>query len=321
MIARDISAYLGIPEAQILGNSERSFMHPQPISEADGNSVTFYSGTAENFPSLLAHCRAAVIICSIECRPLVEQYIGHSGNNAPTLIFVEQPRLAFVRLLTKFFPVPRPSGVHPTAIVAPNVALGRDVYVGPYAVIDGNCSIADEAVIESHVRIHANTTIGRQVKIGAGTVIGSDGFGYVRNEQDRIERFPHIGGVRIGDYVEIGTNTSVDRGTLGLTVIGDGSKIDNQVHIAHNVVIGVCCEIIAQAMIGGSVVIGDHVWIAPSAVIRDGVKIGDRALVGLGAVVTKEVHAGQTVYGNPARPKPTHPTIISNDVDEWPRQK
>ena len=120
------------------------------------------------------------------------------------------------------------------------------------------------------------------------------------------EKFPHVGGVQIGDTVEIGANTCIDKGTLGDTVIGDGSKIDNLVHIAHNVKVGRSCAIIAHCMVGGSTVIGDYSWVAPSSCLRDQLVIGRHATIGLGSVVTKAVADGDTVYGVPARTAEAH---------------
>lgn len=154
-------------------------------------------------------------------------------------------------------------------------------------------------------------------KVGLNTVISGPGFGFhastlrihpgipnselgpIRNKEWR--RFPHIGGVRIGANVEIGSNTCIDRGAIGDTVIGDGTKIDNHVHVAHNVRIGRDCIIVAGAVIGGSAVLGDRVFVGINASIKNKVRIGDDAVIGMGAVVTKDVPAGETWVGNPAR--------------------
>ena len=144
-------------------------------------------------------------------------------------------------------------------------------------------------------------SIGQRVRIGAGARIGFDGFGYEKNEGGAWEHFPHIGGVNIGDDVDIGKNTCIDRGTLGDTVIGDGTKIDNLVHVAHNVEIGRNCMIIALTCIGGGVIIGDDSYVGIGSSIRDQVKIGEKTFIGMGAVVVKNVEDNVTVVGNPAR--------------------
>ncbi len=149
--------------------------------------------------------------------------------------------------------------------------------------------------------VEATFKIGKNVIVKQGAVIGTDGFGFERCVK-RLIRFPSLGGIVIGDNVEIGADTCIDRGTLGDTVIGDGTKIDNLVHIGHNAKIGKHCLIVANVLIGGSAVIGDECFIGASAVIRDGIKIGKRAFVGMGAVVVKDVAEGETVVGNPAKP-------------------
>lgn len=143
--------------------------------------------------------------------------------------------------------------------------------------------------------------MGARCRVNSGTVIGADGFGYERNEHGELEKFPHLGGVLIGDDVEIGSNTSIDRGSLGNTVIGDRARIDNLVHVAHNVQIGEDAAVIALTMLGGSSKIGTQAWVAPGAVLMNQVKIGANGTVGLGAVVVKDVDDGQTVMGAPAQ--------------------
>jgi len=133
-------------------------------------------------------------------------------------------------------------------------------------------------------------------------VIGADGFGYQRNDKGEFEKFPHIGGVVIKDNVEIGSNTSIDRGALGNTIIEEGAKIDNLVHIAHNVKVGKHSAVIANSMIGGSTIIGDYSWVAPSVCMRDQISTGNNVTIGLGAVVLKSIPEGETWTGSPAKP-------------------
>lgn len=181
-----------------------------------------------------------------------------------TLVVVDDPRLWFVKCMNHFFPRPT-RGIHSTVYIGDNVHIGQNVTVNPYSVI------------------------------------GSEGFGYVRNEENKLEKFEHVGGVIIEDNVAIGALTTVDRGTLGNTVVGEGTKIDSHVHVGHNVIIGKHCVITAFVMIGGSSKVGDYCWLAPCACIRDGITIGKHVMVGMGAVVTKNILDNDVVVGVPAR--------------------
>lgn len=197
---------------------------------------------------------ASVVICS-EGAPRPGQ----------AFLLVDNPRLAFIRVVRRFFN-PEVEGIHPSAQIN-------------WLVV----------------------TMGERVRVGPGAVIGFSGFGYERNEEGAYEHFPHLGGVIIGDDVDIGSNTCIDRGVLGDTVICDGAKIDNLVHIAHNARIGKNCIIVAHSCIAGSARIEDGAWIAPHGCVRDGVTVGEGAMVGMGAVVTKDVEAYDVVVGVPAK--------------------
>jgi UDP-3-O-[3-hydroxymyristoyl] glucosamine N-acyltransferase len=223
----------------------------------------------------------------------------------PHQVFLKcpNPKLTYVRLLRLLIPQAIRPGVHPTADVHPSASIHESASVGAYAVIEA-CEIGPGSVIGSNVFIGDGTKIGQHVNIAAGVVIGADGFGYVDDENGVRLRFPHLGHVEIEDYVDIGANTCIDRGTLGRTLIKVGAKIDNLVHIAHNVTVGRNAMIIASTMIGGSTVIGDGVWVAPGATVRDSIAIGAGATVGIGALVTKSVPDGEIWAGHPARPFP-----------------
>jgi UDP-3-O-[3-hydroxymyristoyl] glucosamine N-acyltransferase len=289
---------------RIVGPKERTITHPASIREAQSElAITFCNKSAKMPLELIRATRANVVICADGA--FVDE-LAHSGK---TLVAVTNPRLSFMHVVQAFFAEPKARGRHPTAIIDPNARIHPDTYIGPFAYV-GNCEIADGAVIHAHVCIHSGTRIGRNVVIHSGTVIGGDGFGYERNEDGELEKFPHIGGVIIEDEVEIGANTCIDRGTLGDTIIRKGTKIDNLVHIAHNVTVGRHTAIIAHAMIGGSAHIGDHAWIAPCACIRDTISVGDRAMVGLGALVVKDVPDDTAVMGAPARPVEEYKRIL-----------
>lgn len=285
---------IGMPY-RLTGDADRVVSGALPISAADAAAVTFCSKTGDVALEMMRNTAAGVILCG------EREELGTLSAGGKTFVAVADPRLAFLRVVGRLFARPVAPGIHPTASIDPAAEIGARVHIGPFTHVAAECSVGEGTVIHGHVFVYAKTVIGRNVTIHAGTVIGADGYGYQRNERGELEKFPHIGGVVIEDDVEIGSNTSIDRGTLGNTILKQGARIDNLVHIAHNVVVGRNAAVIAHAMVGGSTVIGDEAWIAPSAVLRDGLTIGAKAVVGLGAVVLEDVPEGATVIGNPAR--------------------
>jgi UDP-3-O-[3-hydroxymyristoyl] glucosamine N-acyltransferase len=242
------------------------------------------------------------------------------------VIKVPEPRSAFAHALTMLYPRQRPpAGIHPTAVIAPTARVPADCHVGAHASIGehtqigdacyiGNgCVIGDRVAMGAGATLHANVTLYNDVRIGArvilhaGCVIGADGFGFTL-AGDRYEKFPQVGTVEIGDDVEIGANSCVDRAALGATLIGNGTKLDNLVHVAHNCSIGQHVVIAAQTGFSGSVVVGDYAVIGGQAGIGEKAKIEARAIVGgkSGVLTSQVVHAGEPVWGIPARPLRKH---------------
>ncbi len=239
-----------------------------------------------------------------------------------TLLRCAQPKLAFAKAATWLLPPPRiAEGIHPTAVIASSAKVGEGVGIGPYAVVEDDAEIGEGTQLGAfcfvgrgarlgercrlypRVTLYAGARLGRNVIVHSGTVIGSDGFGYVFG-QGCHWKFPQIGGMEIGDDVEIGSNTSIDRGALDITFIGAGTKIDNLVQIAHNVSIGEHSIIAAQTGISGSSQIGKNVLIGGQVGIADGCHIRDGAVLGAQAGIPtgKTIPAGETVWGTPARP-------------------
>jgi UDP-3-O-[3-hydroxymyristoyl] glucosamine N-acyltransferase len=281
---------------RIHGRADREVARAMPLDDAQPSDVTFCSRAGEAGIELMRATLAGVVLCA------ETHDFASLVDTDRTFVAVADPRLAFLRIVRSFFAERVTPGIHPTAVIDASATIGNDVFIGPFTWIAKDCSVGDGSVIHTNVSIYPKTRIGRNVTIHAGTVIGADGYGYQRNERGELEKFPHIGGVLIEDDVEVGSNTSIDRGTLGDTILRQGARVDNQVHIAHNVIVGRHAAVIANAMIGGSTTIGEGAWIAPAACVRDRLTIGANATVGLGAVVVKDVPDGATVIGAPARP-------------------
>jgi UDP-3-O-[3-hydroxymyristoyl] glucosamine N-acyltransferase len=249
-----------------------------------------------------------------------------------TLIRAPEPRTAFARAMSRFYPtVEIKPGVDPTAVVAKGVELGALVFVGPHAVvgegtrvgvassIGSGCYVGKRVVLGEGCVLHPNVTVYDNVDIGRGSilhsgcVIGADGFGYVM-EDGRWHKFPQVGRVEIGDFVEIGANSCVDRAAMGVTSIGEGTKLDNMVHVAHNCRIGRHVVVAAQTGFSGGVTVGDYAVIGGQVGIGDKARIESRAVLGsgCGVLTSKIVHSGETVWGTPARPLKQHLEQLAN---------
>ena len=240
------------------------------------------------------------------------------GGGRPGLLSGD-PKGTLPELLRLFAPAcPEPRGVHPSAVTAPDAVLGSDVWVGPLCVVEQG------AVLEPGVRLMGNVYVGYNVRLGAGTVVepgvvlmagtrvgkncllhagcvlGCDGFGYLSSSTE-IVKIPQIGHVVVGDNVEIGACSTIDRGTIGDTVIGDGTKIDNLVQIGHNVRIGRNCILCAMAGVAGSSVLEDGVTVSIQAGVTDHVRVGKGAILGGRSGVTNDLPEGAVVSGFPAR--------------------
>jgi UDP-3-O-[3-hydroxymyristoyl] glucosamine N-acyltransferase len=245
---------------------------------------------------------------------------GEFTSSKKVLIRVPNARVAVARLLPFFYPPDQHApGVHPSATIAPTAQIDTSAAIGPNCVIGprvrigarsvlmgGNhvgrdCQIGDDASLYPSVVIYAKCQIGNRVSIHAGTVIGSDGYGYVFDE-GRHRKMLQVGNVIIHDDVEIGANTAIDRAALGATVIGQGTKIDNLVHIAHNVIVGRHCLIMGQAGFAGSTHLGDYCVIASQAGIAGHLKLGQQATVGAKSGVMRDIPDKGTVLGIPAAP-------------------
>lgn len=292
---------------EVIGDGTVEISGVAGIKEARKGQITFLANP--KYEAFLSSTRASAVIAE------------GNGNFSCSIIKVQNPYLAFLRVVTMFAAGPLEKyerGIHPTAIVSESASIGKDASVGAYVVVGDNVKIADratilplacinedvtigeECLIYPHVTIRERCEIGSRVIIHSGAVIGSDGFGYA-NDGNRHLKIPQIGIVRIEDDVEIGANTTIDRATTGVTLIGRGSKIDNLVQIAHNVVVGENSILAAQVGVSGSTELGKNVVLAGQAGLVGHIKIGEGAKVGAQGGVTKSVPPDTDVSGYPAR--------------------
>ncbi|TMP36649.1 UDP-3-O-(3-hydroxymyristoyl)glucosamine N-acyltransferase [Pseudoalteromonas rubra] len=221
--------------------------------------------------------------------------IGLDGTEAESLIISENPRLDFCRALQFLID----SGTLVKSVISSEI--DKSAVIADSAVIEDGVSIGKGTIIEHNVTIHQGSVIGDNSIIRANSVIGAQGFGFEKSDDGSWVRFPHLGRVIIGNNVEIGALNSVCVGALDNTVIHDGVKTDNLVHIAHNCQIGKNSILTACTELSGGVVLGEGVWMGPNSSTMQKVKIDDSAVVGLGSVVTKDVESGNIVAGVPAK--------------------
>ncbi len=299
---------------EVIGPAEEvSVSGPAAIDQASDLSIAFCSKKdANEARELIFSSKARVIICSRHHTFSSKDFKGK------TLIMVENPRRSFIKIVKHFFTEKVQYGISKKAIIDRRAEIHPEVYIGPNTTV-GKAVIGQGTIIHGNVCIYDGTKIGKNVIVHSGAVIGATGFGYEREENGELLSFPHIGGVTIEDNVEIGANTCIDQGTLDDTIIGKGTKIDNLCHIAHNVVIGKHCAIIALTLIGGSTTIGDYSWVSPCSCVRDGLKIGKNTILGMGTVVTKDVEDNSIVFGIPGkkiRDNPAHKYLMDQELGD-----
>lgn len=274
------------------GDGERELTDVAPLETAGASDLSFASGKS------LRRAQSSAAGCLI-VPP------GFLQGDARTLIHSADPRGAMARAIGILKPQPAPPpGIHASAVVGDHCEIDESASIGAFCAIGDNVTIGPGSVLMPRVTVYPGTSIGARAIIHSGAVLGADGFGFVRTAAG-YEKFPQVGRVVIGDDVEIGANCTIDRAALGLTIIGDGTKLDNMVHIAHNCVIGKRVVIAAQTgMAGGCIVeddcvIGGQVGFGDNVTVRRGAVLGS----GCGVLSGKIVHGGGTVYwGTPARP-------------------
>lgn len=264
---------------------------PCSILPGKKNSLSFIDKEDNEIEKKIKKTRSLIILISKEIR---------IKNSEKILIQLENPKIEFCKILELFFMKKTKNIIHNSCFIDRQAILSKNIHIGSFSYV-GKSKIGKNVIIRPNVTIHDNVEIGDNSEIGSGSVIGSEGFGFPRKQDLEIIKFPHLGGVKIGKNVRIGSNNSIDKGTLENTLINDDVKIDNNVHIAHNCKIGKGTLITAGVIFSGSVKIGKNVWIGTGTVIRDKVYIGDNAFIGVGSVVIKNVKKNDIVFGVPAK--------------------
>ncbi|HET7283429.1 MAG TPA: UDP-3-O-(3-hydroxymyristoyl)glucosamine N-acyltransferase [Nitrososphaeraceae archaeon] len=265
------------------------------IKEATEDELSFCYHGGEKGSSLISQSKAGVILCKKALEGLIQQKPGSQ------IFYLDNPRFVFVQLMKQIYNKKRNVGISSNAVISKGAKIGFDCYIGDYSVIGENCKIGNNTIISERVSLVQNCSIGDGCIIQPGVTIGADGFAFERYQNGELERFPHIKGVKIGNYVEICANSSIARGSLSDTMIGDGTKIDALVHIAHNVVTGKNCELTAGTIIGGSTTLGDMCWTGLNSTLKDNIKVGNNALIAAGAAVIHDVQDEDIVAGVPAK--------------------
>lgn len=292
------------------GGTDPDLTGAAPLDHATPSDLTLLS--SPRYATDAATTAAGAVLVSEDLAPRLR-------SDLPRIV-VTDVHAALSVLLPLIYPKPRPvPGVHPTAVLAPGVSIGANVTLGAYAVVgegtrldDGVvigshasigrlCRIGADAYLHAHVTLYDGVTVGARSILHAGVRAGVDGFGYSHRDGRHV-KVPQVGRCEIGADVEIGANSCIDRGSIGSTVIGDGCKIDNLVHIAHNVRLGEHCVVVAQTGIAGSTRAGRYVTFGGQSGINGHISIGDGATVAAQAGVFGDVPAGVTVSGYPARP-------------------
>lgn len=304
---KSLAEIASLVNGRVVGDQDVWISGVSGLQEAKADDLTFIA--EDKYLPWVKKSRARALIVGKE--------VTFPGK---TVVQVDNPSLAFIQVVELFQVEEKPSGIHPAAVVDPSAQLGQEVAVGPCAVIERGAHIGDRTVIHAGAYVgrqsvigregvvYPNVTIGDRVRIGdrvvihSGSVIGSDGFGFLSVNGEH-KKIPQIGIVEIEDDVEIGANVTVDRARFDKTVIGRGTKIDNLVQIAHNVILGKHCLIISQVGVSGSTVVEDGVILAGQVGVVGHITIGRKAVVAGRSGVTKSIKPGQIVMGFPAKPR------------------
>jgi UDP-3-O-[3-hydroxymyristoyl] glucosamine N-acyltransferase len=270
---------------RVSGDAGTAVEQVASLDGATGRQISFFTGS--RYRAKLAATRAGAVIIGAE----------NEAETALPRIVADNPYAYFARVSQLFNPVvAQPLGVHPSAVIARNVKLGERVSIGPGCVVGEGASIGDDSCLYPRVVVYQNCVVGQRVILHAGVVIGADGFG-IAEDDGRWVKIPQIGAVRIGDDVEIGANTTVDRGAIDDTVLEDGVKLDNQIQVGHNVRIGAHTAIAGCTGIAGSADIGRHCTIGGAAIILGHLRIVDHVNISAGTLISRSILKPGTYTG------------------------
>jgi UDP-3-O-[3-hydroxymyristoyl] glucosamine N-acyltransferase len=295
---------------RLLGDGGVQIRTVRPLDRAGPDALSL--AVSSRYAADLVSSRAGAV--------LIPEELAGASSGSRTCIVVSDPHNALVQVLHALFPSEAPtSGIDPTARIGAGTTIGADVSIGPFVVLGRNVQVGARSRVAPHVLLgdgvvvgedcvlgpgvvcYAGSRLGNRVVLKAGAVIGGDGFGYQSDGKGHT-RIPHVGGCILGDDVEVGSNTCIDRGSIDDTVVGRGSKLDNLVQVGHNVRIGDRCLIMAGVGIAGSARIGNGVILAGHVGVTDHLIIGDRARIGAKSAIFGDVPAGASFSGHPARP-------------------
>jgi len=296
ILLSELLNFLGKDLINIYGSAEnRYFDNLSSVENVNETTLDWVNPSKKNKQEIAEKSLATIILTDDNVK-----YSKNLKENNKTLLVVCNPKVTLAKIGNHFFKDKITPFIHSTAVIDKDAEIGKNVSIGAYSVI-GKCKIGDESIIDSNVKIYDNTDIGIHCIIKSGAVLGGEGFGFEKDENGNLFRFPQLAALKIGNYVEIGANTSIDHGALTDTEIGDYTKINNLCHIAHNNKIGKNVIITAEVNLSGSNVIEDNVWIAPNSSVRGWIHIGKGATVGMGAVVVKDIPSNETWVGCPAK--------------------
>ena len=275
--------------------SKRKITGFSSINEANEFELSFCWYQGEKGRKLICNSNSGIILCDKTMENLVKPKEGTQ------LIFLDNPRCVFIQVLDKMQNSKKLVGISSKANISKYAKIGKKCYIGDFTKLGSRCIVGDNTIIHDNVTILQDCSIGNNCIIQPGAVIGADGFAFERFRNGTLLKFPHTRGVKMADDVEVGASSSIARGSLSDTIIGEGTKIDALVHVAHNVIIGRYCEITAGTIIGGSTKIGNMCWTGLNSTIRDNIEIGNNVIVGAGAAVLENVQDNDIVAGVPAR--------------------